>query len=90
MGYGKTVTYKGISIVHDKTNRKIKDWFYRAFSEKIRGDMGPEKVDQFIQFLDSPRRVVMEFTPTKKIVYDGAKMAAATPEIQGAFENKSA
>lgn len=90
MGPGKTVTYKGTTVIHDKDDRKVKDWFYPAFSQKIRGQMGQEKVDQFVEFLDSPRRVVMEFTPNKKIVYDGAKMAAATPEIQGAFDKKSA
>ncbi len=82
MGYGKTVTYKGISIVHDKDNRKIKDWFYPVFARKIRGDQGDARVEQFVEFLDSPRRVVVEFIPTKKIVYDGAKMAAATPAIR--------
>ena len=81
MGPGKTVTYKGISVVHDKANRKIKDWFYPTFSRKLYGAAGDAKVDQFVQFLDSPRRVVVEFIPTKKIVYDGEKMAAATPEI---------
>ncbi len=80
MGPGKTVTYKGISVIHDKDNRKIKDWFYPEFAQKIRG---PEaaRVKQFVEFLDSPRRVVVEFIPTKKIVYDGEKMAAATPAI---------
>ena len=81
MGPGKTVTYKGISIVHDKNNRKLKDWFYRPFAQKLRGAKGQAKVEQFIQFLDSPSRVVMEFIPTKKIVYDGDKMAAATPAV---------
>ena len=82
MGPGKTVTYKGISVIHDKNNRKIKDWFYPAFSRKLRGDRGEASVQQFVEFLDSPARVVMEFIPTKKIVYDGDKMAAATPPIQ--------
>jgi len=37
-------------------------------------------VEPFVKLLDSPGR--MEgYIPTKKIVYDGAKMAAATPEI---------
>ncbi|MFN3231492.1 MAG: hypothetical protein ACE363_04955 [Alphaproteobacteria bacterium] len=81
MGPGKTVTYKGISVVHDKANREIKDWFYPAFARKLYGEVGEAKVEQFVQFLDSPARVVVEFIPTKKIVYDGEKMAAATPEI---------
>ena len=81
MGPGKTVTYKGISVVHAKDNRKVKDWFYPTFARKLYGEAGDAKVEQFVQFLDSPRRVVVEFIPTKKIVYDGEKMAAATPEI---------
>ena len=83
MGPGKTVTYKGISIIHDKANRKIKDWFYPTFARKLRGAENVEQVQQFVEFLDSPRRVVVEFVPTKKIVYDGEKMAAATPAIGG-------
>ena len=82
MGPGKTVTYKGISIIHDKTNRKIKDWFYPTFAAKLRGAENVEQVKQFVEFLDSPRRVVVEFVPTKKIVYDGEKMAAETPAIR--------
>ena len=82
MGPGKTVTYKGISVIHDKQNREIKDWFYPEFAKKLRGAENVAAVEQFVQFLDSPRRVVVEFIPTKKIVYDGAKMAAATPALQ--------
>ncbi len=84
MGPGKTVTYKGTTVVHDTDNREVKDWFYRPFAEKLYGKDNKAKVDQFVQFLDSPARVVLEFTPTRKIVYDGDKMAAATPEVQGA------
>ena len=82
MGPGKTVTYKGISVVHDKANREIKDWFYPEFAKKLRGAENVAQVAQFVEFLDSPKRVVIEFIPTKKIVYDGEKMAAATPAIQ--------
>jgi len=35
-------------------------------------------VRQFVQFLDSPRRIVMEIVPTQRIGYDGAKMGEAT------------
>lgn len=86
MGPGKTVTYKGTTIVHDTDNREVKDWFYRPFAEKLYAGAGQAKIDQFVQFLDSPARVVLEFTPTKKILYDGDKMAAATPEVRGAVD----
>ena len=68
---------------HDKANREIKDWFYPAFARKLYGHVSEEKVEQFVKFLDSPARVVMEFIPTKKIVYDGDKMARATPIVKG-------
>lgn len=81
MGPGKTVTYKGTTKVHDVDDRKIKDWFYRAFSENLWRDAGEGYVDRFVDYLDSPQRVVLEFTPGKRIGYDGAKMAAATKPI---------
>lgn len=82
MGSGKTVTYKGRTILHDKGDRKIKDWFYAAFAEKQKSDMGQAKVRQFIRLLDSPRRVVMEFIPSKKIAFDGDKHRAADPPLE--------
>ena len=82
MGGGKTVTYKGHVILHDKEDRKIKDWFYKAFAEKMKADMGEAKVRQFIRLLDSPRRVVMEFIPNKKIAFDGDKHRAADNPLE--------
>lgn len=80
-----TSPIKGLAVIHDKANRKIKDWLYQALAEKLYRDQGPAKVKQFVAFLDSPHRVVGEFIPTKKIVYDGDKMAAATPAVEGGF-----
>jgi general stress protein 26 len=80
-GPGKTLTYKGTAHVHDKADRRIKDWFYPAFARKLRQDQGEAAVQQFIQLLDSPNRVVIEFTPTKKILFDGDKKRAATPPL---------
>lgn len=77
MGDNKTITYKGVSVIRDKTDRKLKDWFYPAFAEKVWADRGQAKVKQSIGLLDSPNRVIVEFTPTKKIVFDGDKMAEA-------------
>ncbi len=81
MGKGKTITYKGRSIIHDKADRKLKDWFYPLFAQKLRGHLGPAKVQQFIEFIDTPTRVVLEFVPSKKILYDGDLMAEATPPV---------
>ena len=33
---------------------------------------------QFVRFLDSPRRVVLEVEPTQRIGFDGRKMGEAT------------
>jgi general stress protein 26 len=83
MGTGKTVTYKGKSVIRDKADRAIKDWYYEALARKLYGDMGEARVKQFVEFLDSPARLVVEFIPTKKILFDGDKMAAATPPVAG-------
>jgi len=72
----KAVTYKGICTLHD--SREVKDWFYPDFAEALRGP--GKQAEQFVQFLDSPRRLVMEIEPTQRIGYDGAKMGVATAE----------
>ena len=71
----KAVTWKGRCTVHE--SREVKNWFYPDFATALRGD-DPAKRDPFIEFLDSPRRVVLEVEPTQRIGYDGAKMARAT------------
>ena len=76
MGGSKTVTYKGIATIHD--DAETKGWFYRALAERLRSDRGPEAVDLFAKFLDSPRRVIIEVTPGLRVGYDGSKMGAAT------------
>lgn len=78
MGAGKTVTYKGSTVIR-KGDKQLNAWFYRALSERLYGPMGEKLVQKFVEFLDSPARVIMEFTPTKTISFDGDKMAKATP-----------
>jgi len=83
MGGGKTVTYKGHTVIHD--DDRTKRWFYGllAAGMAMQGDEGnaftrnldPEK---FVAFLDTPERVVLEFTPQMSIPFDGDKMAEAT------------
>ena len=73
---GKSLTYKGTAEVHD--SREVKDWFYPEFAEAIRVIDPPEI---FVDFLDTPERIVIEVTPTKAITYDGDKMAAATEKF---------
>ncbi|MEP1123975.1 MAG: pyridoxamine 5'-phosphate oxidase family protein [Ilumatobacter sp.] len=77
MGANRTVTYKGTCKLLD--DRATKDWFYRELAQTIRPD-DAEAADLFEKFLDSPRRLVMEVTPTQRIGYDGRKMGKATRE----------
>ena len=73
----KAVTWKGTCVVRD--DQQTKDWFYLALATAIRGQ-DPVQRDAFAEFLDSPRRVILEVTPTQRIGYDGAKMGRATAE----------
>ena len=76
LGTGKTVTYKGECVVHD--SREIKDWFYPEFASHLRPE--PEAAKVFQNFLDSPERVVIEFTPDYALSFDSALMWARSPE----------
>jgi general stress protein 26 len=75
MPKNKTVTWKGTCTLHD--DQATKDWFYPELAEALnRGD--EQRAKFFQQFLDSPRRVIFEVTPTQRIGYDGAKMGKDT------------
>ncbi len=78
MGGGKTVTYKGDCVVHD--TRDVKDWFYPEFAEYLMPGM-PERAAAFQQFLDSPARVVIEFTPDYTLSFDSQLMWQRSPEV---------
>ena len=78
LGGGKTVTYTGTCVGHD--DRETKDWFYPEFSRWIRPD-NEEAATVFDAFLDSPHRVVIEFTPDYALSFDGALMWARSPEV---------
>ena len=41
--------------------------------------------EMFIRFLDTPERVVLEFTPEMSIPFDGDKMAAGTAQAYAEF-----
>ena len=81
MGGGKTVTYKGHTVIHEG-DQDINNWFYPALAARLypEGEASEAKRVQFAEFLDSPHRVVFEFKSEKKILYDGDKMWAATPD----------
>jgi hypothetical protein len=72
----KAVTWKGTCVVHDD-DAELKAWFYAELSAALNPD-DPARAARFQRFLDSPRRVILEVTPTQRIGYDGAKMGVAT------------
>ena len=72
----KAITWKGTCTLHD--DQETKDWFYPELSAALQPD--PARRAFFQKFLDSPRRVILEVTPTQRIGYDGAKMGKATAE----------
>ena len=90
MGGGKTVTYKGHTVIHD--DRETKMWMYRLLARGMAAasDEGNEFTrgldpDMFVRFLDTPERVVLEFTPEMSIPFDGDKMARGTAAAYAAF-----
>ncbi len=83
MGGGKTVTYKGHTVIHDDPEKKM--WMYKilAAGMAMAGDDDNEFTanldpDLFVRFLDTPERIILEFTPEMSIPFDGDKMAAGT------------
>ncbi|MCR9277443.1 MAG: hypothetical protein NXH85_05670 [Pseudomonadaceae bacterium] len=94
MGGGKTVTYKGHTVIHD--DEKTKHWMYNLLAQGManRPDDGNEftrnlKPELFVQFLDTPERIVMEFTPEMSIPFDGDKMAKGTAAAYAQFAKDS-
>ena len=46
--------------------------------------------DLFVKFLDTPERIVLEFTPEMSIPFDGDKMAKGTAAAYAEFAAKAA
>lgn len=97
MGGGKTVTYKGHTVIHDDQNTKR--WMYGLLAQGMaaegRQDEGNEFTQgldpqMFIRFLDTPERVVLEFTPEMSIPFDGDKMAQGTAQAYAEFAARDA
>jgi hypothetical protein len=90
MGGGKTVTYKGHSVIHDDTETKL--WMYNLLARGMGAsqDDGNEFTsgldpELFVRFLDTPERIVLEFTPEMSISFDGDKMAKGTAAAYAEF-----
>jgi len=66
----RMLAVQGTVQVHE--DRATKDWFYPAFAER----MAPGDPRAFVRLLDSPRRAVLEVTPTgKQLSHDSRKIA---------------
>ena len=97
MGGGKTVTYKGHTVIHE--DPKIKQWYYEIMASGIgvRAEQDPDNQftanldpSMFVRFLDTPERIVLEFTPEMSIPFDGDKMAAGTAQAYAEFAAQDA
>ena len=75
LGTGKTITYKGDCIIHK--DRETLDWFYPAFASDRRSTQ--EGVDAYIQHLDSPDRIVIEFIPDWRLSFDSEALWERAP-----------
>ncbi|MDA1076984.1 MAG: hypothetical protein O3A63_19890 [Proteobacteria bacterium] len=90
MGGGKTVTYKGHTVIHEDPEVKLR--MYKILAAGMAGskddgnaftkNLNPKT---FIRFLDTPERVVLEFTPEMSIPFDGDKMAVGTAAAYAQF-----
>ena len=92
MGGGKTVTYKGHTVIHD--DHKTKLWMYQLLArgmevsgQEDEGNSFTSGIDpaMFVRFLDTPERIVLEFTPEMSIPFDGDKMAEGTAQAYAEF-----
>ena len=78
---GLSLTYKGVCEVH-KDQHTI-DWFLPALAKQLRvGSTEAQRV--FVELNNTKNRRVVQFTPTKKIGFDGRKMGRATIDAVGA------
>ncbi len=71
LGHGKSLTYRGTCVVH--TDERTKGWFYPALGDRRFPDDDRYRAE-FVQSLDSGRRVILEVIPAERIAIDLAKM----------------
>ena len=97
MGGGKTVTYKGHTVIHEDPDTK--HWMYNLLAQGMmmaqQEDEGNAFTagldpDMFVRFLDTPERIVLEFTHGMSIPFDGDKMAQGTAQAYAEFARQDA
>ena len=77
---GLSLTYKGTCVVHG--DQDTVDWFLPALAKRLRPN-NAEAQRVFVELNNTPKRRVIQFTPTKTIGFDGRKMGQATIEAVG-------
>ena len=70
----QSITFKGRAILH--RDQATRDWFYPDFARHANSP-APTPED-FIAFLDTPARVVIEVVPEMALTFDGGLMRDST------------
>ena len=76
----QSITFKGRAILHK--DQETKDWFYPDFARHANSP-APTPED-FVAFLDTPARIIIEVVPEKTITFDGGVMRDTTTEALSA------
>ena len=74
LGPERTLTLKTRATVHE--DRETLEWFLPRFCDALHPG-APEASAGMQAMMDTPRRVVIELEPIKRISYDGMKLAEA-------------
>ena len=72
----QSITFKGRAILHK--DQATKDWFYPDFA-RVANSPAPTP-EAFVEFLDTPARIIIEVVPEKTITFDGGVMRDTTSE----------
>jgi len=73
IGISQSITYVGSVVIHDDADTKA--WFYRALAARVRPESA-ERQAAFVAHLDTPRRLVVEVVPERRIGFDSEAMFA--------------
>ncbi|KZX59324.1 hypothetical protein A3709_13570 [Halioglobus sp. HI00S01] len=76
----QSITFKGTANLHK--DQETKDWFYPDFARHANSPAPTPEA--FVEFLDTPMRIIIEVVPEKTISFDGGVMQNATTEALSA------